>query len=129
MVQQLFEVLETITGVVSELKELNGGLGTIREIIDIGGLSVKSLHEQVGLGLPSWDPPPPLGQLPPDYEAAARAQEDMGMSTLQERQAFDKVMQIYRQVADGEPRQPARVPATPPAAAPARPQEAPRAAA
>lgn len=113
--------------IVKELKTLAGFGGALRGVTDIFNRPLKVLQEAVGMGLPSWDPPPVVPARPPDVETAAKVKEMMGMGTLQEKQTFDQVMLGWRQIRDGQPRQPARVePIPPPALPPPRQQEAPR---
>jgi hypothetical protein len=100
--------------IVAELKALSGLGGYLRILSDVLGLPSKSLIESVTMGLPTWDPPPEITGLPPDFETAARVQERVGMSTVQEQALFDQVMKSWRDVRDGEPRQPAVVETRPP---------------
>ncbi len=109
--------------IVKQLKSLSGisALGGV--ITNSLGTPLKSLREAVMIGLPSWDPPPPKPPSPPDHELAARVQEAIGMGSQQEKAAFERAMQTWRQVRDGQPRQPADVPGRrelPPAAQPAK---------
>lgn len=109
--------------IIKVLKGINGiaGLGSI--IQNPLGTPLKSLREAVMIGLPGWDPPPPEPPHPPDVELAARVQEKIGMGSQQEKAAFDKAMQKWRDIKDGQPRQPADVPGRrelPPAPQPAK---------
>jgi hypothetical protein len=109
--------------IIRVLKGINGIAGWGNIITNPLGSPLKSLREAVMIGLPSWDPPPPKPPSPPDYELAARVQEAIGMGSQQEKAAFDKAMQTWRNIRDGQPRQPADVPGRrelPPAAQPAK---------
>lgn len=96
--------------IIKTLKSLNAVGGALRGILPNLSVSRKSIMEAIGIGLPQWDPPEPFPPSPPDHETVARVQEATGMSTLQERKSFDKIMQTWRQVRDGQPPQPAQVP-------------------
>ncbi len=109
--------------IIKVLKGLNGISGYASVIQNSLGTPLKSLREAVMIGLPGWDPPPPEPPRPPNVELAARVQEAIGMGSQQEKAAFDKAMQSWRTIRDGQPRQPAEVPGRrelPPAAQPAR---------
>lgn len=112
--------------IIKVLKGINGISGLTSIIQNPLGTPLKSLREAVMIGLPSWDPPPPKPPEPPDYELAARVQEAMGMGSQQEKAAFDKAMQKWRDIKDGQPRRPADIPGRrelPPQAQPAKKQE------
>lgn len=116
--------------IVKVLKGIFGisGLGSI--ITAPLGTALKPLREAVMIGIPGWDPPPELPPGPPDDDAAQRAKETIAMATQQELEAFNKVMQIWRKVRDGQPREPARFPGRPgqtpiPLAAEVTPRETP----
>ena len=112
--------------IIRELKGLNQIAGQIRFIGDISGGALKLIHEAVHIGLPLWDPPPPRPPAPPDHETVARVQETIGMGTLEERRAFDKVTETWRKVKRGEPSQPAQFPGRREQTAPTPEQEKPR---
>lgn len=112
--------------IIKTLKGINGIAGWASIITNSLGTPVKSLREAVMVGLPGWDPPPPKPPEPPDFELAARAQEAIGMGSQQERAAFEKAMQKWRDIKDGQTRRPADVPGRrelPPAAQPAKKEE------
>ena len=100
--------------VIRELKGLWGIVGTVRQIADVLERPLKTIYESVSLGLPSWDPPPPAPPLPPDQETVDRVMEVIGMGSVEEKRAFDRVVGTWRKVTTGAPREPP-------------PEEAPRA--
>ena len=100
--------------IIRQLKSLWGVMGTLREISDIANLPRKMLREAVSIGLPSWDPPEPAPPSPPDQETVDRVMEVIGMGSVEEKRAFDRVIGTWRKVTTGAPREPA-------------PEEAPRA--
>lgn len=95
--------------VIRQLKGLWGVAGTLRQITDVFQRPLKVLMEQVTIGLPSWDPPPPAPPLPPDQEAVDRAMEVIGMGSVEEQKAFSRVMGTWRKITTGAPREPARI--------------------
>jgi len=95
--------------IIAELKNINRVMGFAGQIKHSLGIPTKSIMEFVKVGIPWLDPPPERPPAPPDVETVARVQEVIGMGTQQERKSFDKVMQTWRQVRDGQPRQPAEV--------------------
>lgn len=96
--------------VIKELKSLWGVTGALSGIKNAITSPMKAIREAIMIGLPSWDPPEPVPPRPPDQATVDRVKEVIGMSTLQERRAFDKIMQTWRQIKDGQPPQPAQVP-------------------
>jgi hypothetical protein len=94
--------------VIKQLKGLWGVMGTLRGIADVMGLAPKAIREAVTIGLPSWDPPPPAPPLPPDQEAVDRVMEVIGMGTVEEKRAYDRVIGSFRKITTGAPREPAR---------------------
>ena len=113
--------------IIRQIKSLNAIAGQLRIISDITGGALKSMREAVMIGLPMWDPPPPRPPAPPDYETVARVQEVIGMGTLEERRAFDKVTETWRKVKRGEPPQPAQFPGRRETSTPPPEKEKPRA--
>ena len=109
--------------IIKQLKGLNAIAGQLRIVGDITGGALKSIRESVMIGLPMWDPPPPRPPAPPDHETVARVQEVIGMGTLEERRAFDRVTETFRKAKRGEPRQPAQFPGRREQPAPAPEQE------
>ena len=94
--------------IVKQLKSLWGVMGTFREIADIVNRPRKMIREAVSIGLPSWDPPPPAPPLPPDQVTVDRVMEVIGMGTLEEKRAFERVIGSFRKITTGAPREPAR---------------------
>ena len=94
--------------VIKQLKGLWGVMGTLRGIADIFGLAPKAIREAVTIGLPDWDPPPPAPPRPPDQEAVDRVMEVIGMGTVEEKRAFERVIGSFRKITTGAPREPAR---------------------
>ena len=92
--------------VIRELKGLWGVVGTVREIADVLERPLKSIREAVSIGLPSWDPPEPAPPLPPDQETVDRVMEVIGMGTVEERRAFERVIGSWRKMVTGAPREP-----------------------
>ncbi len=92
--------------IIKVLKGINAVAGYLSEIKHSLGMPRKSIIEAIGIGLPAWDPPEPRPPAPPDHEAVARAKEVIQMGSLQEKQTFDRAMQKWRQVRDGQPQQP-----------------------
>lgn len=91
--------------VIKELKGLWGVMGTVREIADVLGRPMKSIREAVRIGLPSWDPPAEVEPSPPDQETVNRVREVIGMGTVEERRAFERVIGTWRKVITGAPRE------------------------
>lgn len=98
--------------VIRELKGLWGVTGTLREIADVVTRPLKSIRESVSIGLPSWDPPPPAPPSPPDQETVDRVREVIGLGTVEERKAYERVLGQWRKITTGQPRE------TPPEASP-----------
>jgi len=94
--------------VIKQLKGLWGVMGTLREISNIIPIAPKMLREAVTIGLPSWDPPPPSPPLPPDQVTVDRVREVIGMGTVEEKRAFERVIGSFRKITTGAPREPAR---------------------
>ena len=94
--------------IVKQLKTLWSIGGTFREIADVLNRPRKMLREAVTIGLPSWDPPPPAPHLPPDQETVDRVMEVIGMGTVEEKRAFERVIGSFRKITTGAPREPAR---------------------
>ena len=94
--------------IIKQMKSLWGVMGTFREISDILNRPKKMLRELVSIGLPSWDPPPPAPPLPPDQETVDRVMEVIGMGTVEEKQAFERVIGSFRKITTGAPREPAQ---------------------
>ena len=94
--------------IIKQLKSLWGIMGTFREMADVLNRPRKMLREAVTIGLPSWDPPPPAPPRPPDQEAVDRVREVIGMGTVEERRAFERVIGSFRKITTGAPREPAR---------------------
>jgi hypothetical protein len=94
--------------VIKQLKGLASVMGTLREISDIVGLAPKAIREAVTIGLPSWDPPEEVPPRPPDQEAVDRVMEVIGMGTVEEKRAFERVIGSFRKITTGAPREPAR---------------------
>jgi len=96
--------------IIQQLKNLNAVFGFMNGIAHSLGVTPKQLTEMVSVGLPAWDPPEPRPPEPPDEALVARVQEAQGMAALQEQRAFEKAMQTWRKVRDGQPREPAQFP-------------------
>ena len=109
--------------IIQELKGLYRVAGALSEIKHALGLPRKQILESVMIGLPVWDPPEEKPPLPPDQAAVDRVKGVIGVSSLQERRSFDKVMQSWRQIIDGQPPQPAPVPRRPELPPPGVPAE------
>ena len=71
--------------VIKQLKGLWGVMGTLRGIADIFGLAPKAIREAVN-----------------------RVMEVIGMGTVEEKRAFDRVIGSFRKITTGSPREPAR---------------------
>ena len=93
--------------VIRQLESLWGVMGTLREISDVLERPRKMLRELVSIGLPSWDPPEPAPPLPPDQETVDRVMEVIGMGSVEEKRAYDRVIGTWRKVTTGAPREPA----------------------
>lgn len=109
--------------IIRELKGLWGVAGTLREITDQLNRPTKALRELVNIGLPEWDPPPPAPPLPPDLVTVQRVQEVIAMGTVEERNAFNRVIGQWRKITTGEPREPPPEELTPVLPATAAPAE------
>lgn len=109
--------------IIKQLKSLWGVTGTLREIADVFETPAKRLREAVSIGLPSWDPPEEEPPRPPDQEAVDRVREVIGMGSVEEREAFTRVMGTWRRITTGAPREPVReeIPRQLPAPAPSPP--------
>ena len=94
--------------IIKQLKTIWSIGGTFREISDVLNRPKKMLRELVTIGLPSWDPPPPAPPLPPDQETVDRVMEVIGMGSLEEKRAFDRVIGQFRKITTGAPREPAQ---------------------
>ena len=94
--------------IVKQMKGLWGVMGTLREIADVLNRPKKMIRELVSIGLPSWDPPPPAPPLPPDQVTVDRVMEVIGMGTIEEKRAFERVIGTFRKITTGAPREPAR---------------------
>jgi hypothetical protein len=116
---------------IKQLKGLFGLMATFRQISDTLERPLKMIYELVGVGLPSWDPPPEVDPEVPDLEAVERVREVIDMGSVEERKAFDKVMGTWRRITTGAPREPVReeepprLPAGRPAPGPAGGKPAP----
>ncbi len=107
--------------IIGQLKGINRIFGFLNVIGNSLGVPGKGLLEDVMVGLPQWDPPEPRPPEPPDEALVARVKEAQGMAAQQEQRAFEKAMQTWRKVRDGQRREPAEVPGRrqePPAAVP-----------
>ena len=93
--------------IIRQMKSLWGVMGTFREISDVLNRPRKMLREAVSIGLPSWDPPEPAPPRPPDQETVDRVMEVIGMGSVEEREAFSRVMGTWRKITTGAPREPA----------------------
>ena len=96
--------------IIRQLKGLSAISGQLRAIMEPLERPMKRLREAVMIGLPAWDPPPPRPPAPPDHETVARVQEVIGMGTLEERKALDRVTETWKKTRQGQPREPARFP-------------------
>ena len=99
--------------IIRELKGLNVLSGQLRQIEDIFERPIKALREAVGIGLPIWDPPEERPPSPPDFATVARVQEVIAMGTVEERRTFNKVLETFRKVRQGEPREEPSAPPPP----------------
>ena len=93
--------------VIKQMKSLWGVMGTLGEITDVLQRPAKMIREKVSIGLPRWDPPEPAPPLPPDQETVDRVMEVINMGTVQEREAFGRVLGSWRKITTGAPREPA----------------------
>lgn len=94
--------------IIKQLKTLWSIGGTFREISDVLNRPRKMLRELVTIGLPSWDPPEEVPPRPPDQETVDRVREVIGMGTVEEKRAFERVIGSFRRITTGAPREPAR---------------------
>lgn len=92
--------------VIRQLKGIWGLLAKLRIIAIPIPSPRKFVEEQIGIGLPLFDPPPPEPPHPPNEELAARAREVIGTGTVEERAAFDAVSGSVRRITGGAPREP-----------------------
>jgi hypothetical protein len=109
--------------VIRELKGLWGVMGTLRQVADVVQAPLKSIREAVSIGLPEWDPPAEVPPLPPDQETVNRVQEVIGMGTVEERKAYEKVAGQWRKLTTGQPRETPPEPGQPTMPVAGQPQE------